>query len=78
VQLLRADDRRDSRCQTLVVGYTDGIIGYLPDPYAYRARIRSDDGAKFSICRRLHPAARELTAASLDNAQSNRRVIRCV
>ena len=31
--------RRDSPLpDTLVVGYTDGIIGYLPDPNAYKAR----------------------------------------
>ena len=30
--------RRDSPvADTLVVGYTDGIIGYLPDPKAYKA-----------------------------------------
>ena len=30
--------RRDSPLpDTLVVGYTDGIIGYLTDPHAYRA-----------------------------------------
>ena len=30
--------RRDSPlADTLVVGYTDGMIGYLPDPEAYRA-----------------------------------------
>lgn len=31
--------RRDSPlANTLVVGYTDGIIGYLPDPNAYKAK----------------------------------------
>lgn len=31
--------RRDSPLpDTLVVGYTDGIIGYLPDPYAYQTQ----------------------------------------
>ncbi len=31
--------RRDAALpDTLVVGYSDGIIGYLPDPYAYQTQ----------------------------------------
>ena len=60
--------RRDSPLpDTLVVGITDGEIGYLPDPNAYQAREYSAivvpkilDLPPFTPT-----AARELTAASI-------------
>jgi hypothetical protein len=61
--------RRDSPfADTLVVGYTDGIIGYLPDPNAYKAR----EYAAIVVPKILdYPpftptAARQFTAAGLE------------
>ena len=61
--------RRDSPLpDTLVVGYTDGIIGYLPDPKAYRA----SEYAAVTVPKILdYPpftpnAAAQMTAAALD------------
>jgi len=60
--------RRDSPfADTIVVGYTDGIIGYLPDPNAYKA----GEYAAMTVPKILDfppfvpTAAREMTAATV-------------
>ena len=60
--------RRDSPlCDTLVVGYTDGIVGYLCDPKAYQAGVYE----ALTVPKILdHPpftptAARDMTAAAI-------------
>ena len=61
--------RRDSPLpDTLVVGYTDDIIGYLPDPNAYRAgEYSAITVPKIIDLPPFEPnAARALTAAALD------------
>jgi neutral ceramidase len=61
--------RRDSPLpDTLVVGYTDHIIGYLPDPNAYKA----GEYSAMTVPKILDfppftpTAAREMTAAALE------------
>ncbi len=61
--------RRDSPlADTLVVGYTDDIIGYLPDPNAYKA----GEYSAITVPKILDlppftpTAARALTAASIE------------
>ena len=59
--------RRDSPFKkTLVVGYTDDIIGYLVDPLRMkRANMRRPRCRAFSICRRLLRTRRAISPSLL-------------